>query len=514
MRRMVGILLALFAAPLLFAAEHHETTTVEVVQVPVHVMRDNSSVTGLTRADFELFVNGKPQAIEYFDVVDYATLSTEEARDPRQRRLYVLVFDFLFSEPFALLRAQKAALQFVARARETDLFCIASYRGTRGLEIVVPFTKDRVAVQGALMRLQGTKNADPLHLALSEPERVATLGYSPFNDGGSVWRDVSSLAMHEMMLEPVTHMMSLQVDALSGLAERLAPIEGVKHVVLLSGGHDNSMLTGIRRFGIGRTSEIGRGSGVLTTPVMGDAYGGHRILEMGKAFARAGVFLDTLDINGIPGPWTPPQNDSLYTLAHETGGTVMSNRNDLLKAMTTLADRQRVAYVLGFNAHDTGRDTNSIRVVVHDQHGAEVSYRPSYSTTPVKLVANDGLRVADILLNDIPQNGVSVKATVRSEGNRQFVDVELPPRSEIYVGGGTEIRGEALFYIYRGDAVVAFQQTSFGLEGLPRNRVLQPVPIGLSEGFDLKPGHYVAKVLIRFEGYEEMGFARTDFDVK
>ena len=44
-----------------------------------------------------LFVNAKLQSIDYFDVIDFATLSAEEARDPRQRRLYLLVFDLSFS---------------------------------------------------------------------------------------------------------------------------------------------------------------------------------------------------------------------------------------------------------------------------------------------------------------------------------------------------------------------------------------------------------------------------------
>jgi hypothetical protein len=32
----------------------------------VYVHRDDAHVEGLTREDFELLVNGKPQAIEYF----------------------------------------------------------------------------------------------------------------------------------------------------------------------------------------------------------------------------------------------------------------------------------------------------------------------------------------------------------------------------------------------------------------------------------------------------------------
>src|SRR5437016_4537544 len=133
--------------------------------------------------------------------------------------------------------------------------------------------------------------------------------------------------------------------------------------------------------------------------------------------------------------------------------------------------------------------------------------------------ANDGMRIADILLNDIPQTGVSMTASVRCGGqtllsvppsstigkDRQeclssTVDVELPPRELIAIGGGTEVIGELLYYIYRGDAVVAFQRTGIGLEGLPRNRVLDSHPLHFAQKFELQPGHYVAKVIARFRG--------------
>ncbi len=40
-----------------------DVTNVEVVQVPVYVTRDGASVTGLTKEQFELFVNGKARAV-------------------------------------------------------------------------------------------------------------------------------------------------------------------------------------------------------------------------------------------------------------------------------------------------------------------------------------------------------------------------------------------------------------------------------------------------------------------
>ena len=78
------LLLAIAAAS---ASARSEQTTVEVIQVPVYVTTSGAPVENLTRGNFKLFVNGKPQKIDYFDVVDFDHLSPEDARDPRQRPL-------------------------------------------------------------------------------------------------------------------------------------------------------------------------------------------------------------------------------------------------------------------------------------------------------------------------------------------------------------------------------------------------------------------------------------------
>src|SRR5258706_7359937 len=80
MRRTAFALLLLataLATSSLFAAQHREVTTVEVVQVPVYVSVDGKALTGLTRGDFELYVNCKQQPLDYFDVIDFAGLPAE-----------------------------------------------------------------------------------------------------------------------------------------------------------------------------------------------------------------------------------------------------------------------------------------------------------------------------------------------------------------------------------------------------------------------------------------------------
>src|ERR1700682_12627 len=98
----------LLAASLFAQTQHREQTTVEVVQVPVYVSASGVAMTGLAKDDFELYVNGKRETSAYSDVIDFATGGKSEeapaatdgpaaAPDVRQRRLYVLLFDLVYS---------------------------------------------------------------------------------------------------------------------------------------------------------------------------------------------------------------------------------------------------------------------------------------------------------------------------------------------------------------------------------------------------------------------------------
>jgi hypothetical protein len=106
--RVLALALVLIASSNLLA---QVVIDVEVVDVPVFVARENKPVEGLTADRFELRVNGKPQPIEYFEAVS----ARDAASSLRERRLFLLMFDVAFSQPFALPRA-RAAAQLIANA--------------------------------------------------------------------------------------------------------------------------------------------------------------------------------------------------------------------------------------------------------------------------------------------------------------------------------------------------------------------------------------------------------------
>src|SRR5882757_5962886 len=86
-------------------AQTREEITVQVIDVPVYVFSHGKPIRNLTKDDFELFVNGKPQAIDYFDPIAFEPAEAAPAgakpaapviADLRERRLFLLLFDLIY----------------------------------------------------------------------------------------------------------------------------------------------------------------------------------------------------------------------------------------------------------------------------------------------------------------------------------------------------------------------------------------------------------------------------------
>src|ERR1019366_2983938 len=139
MKRWIALTLGA-ACALSVAAQVRENVTVEVVEVPVYITSGNNQpVLGLTRDAFELFVDGRPQPIEYFDAIDFAKVpsaaQTAVERPRRERRLYLFLFDLSFATPARIKKAQTAAEQAVAHSNPTtDFFAVATYSSNRGVQ--------------------------------------------------------------------------------------------------------------------------------------------------------------------------------------------------------------------------------------------------------------------------------------------------------------------------------------------------------------------------------------------
>src|SRR5262249_27874940 len=112
--------------------------------------------------------------------------------------------------------------------------------------------------------------------------------------------------------------------------------------------------------------------------------------------------------------------------------------NDIPGEMKQLTELSRVVYTLGFRAPDTGRSENKIALkLVNVPRGTQASYRRIYQTGGPGLDTGDMLHLADIIQNDIEQNGVTAIVIAEPSPKGMDIEVDLPGQEMLaHAGGG------------------------------------------------------------------------------
>jgi VWFA-related protein len=508
------------------AAQVRENLTVEVVEVPVYITsNDGKPVQGLTKDAFQLFVDGRPQPIEYFDAIDFASVPASQQqpaveRPRRERRLYLLLFDLTFATPAKIVRAQRAAEQAVAHSNPaTDFFAVATYSSSRGVWFLSSFLSDRVAIARAIYTLHTSNSQDPLGLALSSAERaqwVTAMGQGDTVDDSE--EGMASMVSGEMadairggqanqdtVAMPKNLLIEYQLTALGDAATRISSLEGQKHLLVFTEGFDSTRITDIKAKG--RSMNIpgmspGRPPNIESRLL-------RLVGEMHDTFVSAGVTLDSIDIQGVRHTFTDLTNDALYMLSRGTGGRVITNRNDLVQAVDTLMQAQRTIYMLGFHKGDRKRGRISVKVKGLPR-GSEVSYREGFGYVTPK-AGVDSLQLADILLNDTPQAGVTLNAGVTTSDEGAEIAVAFSRAEVVPQLAESSLGVDVLIYVLDEKGVAGFKSKRVSLSGPAR---VASGYITLREPFELPKGRYTAKILLRIAGTHSLGFVRKDFAVE
>ena len=515
--KRVAILLLLASSA--FGQQLSETVSVEVVQIPVYVVAaDGTPVRGLKKDAFQLFIDGFPKPIEYFDPVDVTVRTGEEHRAERERRLYLLVFDLSCSRedcqglPGRISRAQRGAASAVAQSNlDTDLFAVATYTANHGIQFATPFLRDRAAIRRAIATLSSSAARDPLGLAMSPAEQTvwtreetadmtdeARFALIAGNDSASkeiAATLIGGIANQDNVREPIKHVVSDEFANLAALAARLGALEGQKHVVFFSQGFKSELV-----HGPGTKPDINGPTGFDSTLM-------NLMRDMTQAFQGAGVFLDAVDIAGLRNDAdTAFNNDSLQMLAHGTGGEFVKNQNDFTAAISSLTRRQEMVYLLGFDRHDLMRGTVLVRVRGVPR-GTHVTYREGFGAPPQRHEV-DPLQLADIVVNDLPQTGVRMKIGLKGSS----VVVALARNEIVPQLVPTASWTETILYVFdhTGAAVLTRQKRVFFDEEMRK----PGGPIVIAQEMELPPGEYVAKAVTRIGGTASVGFARLEFVVE
>ena len=365
------------------APRFEEAAEVVEVQIPVHVLdRNGHPVRGLTADDFTVFDGGQRQDVVAFRVADLDVSGTEErpaedAVPSAARRHFLLLFDITFSTPASVLKAREAARDLVLRSlHPTDLVAVATFSLETGPRLLVTFTPDRAQVAraietlGARRLLNARGQVDPLSFMIETPDS-SRLGGSPLDEvGASAARNAQQAAVLEHL-----NIIQRQMDkldkmyergkvtswarTLEGMARMLATIEGRKHVVYFSEGFDGRLMLGRGPDAEDPAMQADRQHlehGNFWMVDTDDIYGNTTLQldaeAMVEAFRRADCIVQSVDIAGLRADAANVQRarragqEVLFYLAHETGGELFQNANDLGSQLTRVLERSSLTYVL------------------------------------------------------------------------------------------------------------------------------------------------------------------------
>jgi len=537
--------LVLLLQPAHAAKSFTESTEVVVVEVPVQVIKDGEPVRGLTAADFQLFDGRKKVPLAGFEVLDLdapPTAAAPGALPVSARRHFLMLFDLVFSDPSALLRARQAAKDVVGSLHATDLVSVATYSVTNGPQLILGFTPDRAQAVAAIDTLGLSqlvqRAADPLRLVISQGFSAAMPAAPSSGSGPAADARAEREALMKESLESTTLISSRaekSVDQVivrnmtvqfADLARLMGAVDGRKYVVLLSEGFDSSLVTGSGggEAGLNDLQNSVDSAGSLGVPMdsvggsgsdetFGDTRTQNFLEKMLTEFRRADCQIQAVDIGGLralanEGRLQGNGRESLFTLAKSTGGELYENANDLAGAMKQMLRRTGITYVLSFQPKDLRNDGefHKLRVeLANAGRGTRVVHRPGYYAPRPFKEQPPLQRAVDTADAVMGQAGGSIGAAVYAapfgaSGGRAYVPVVIEVDGPSLLAGKQDTSVPVEIYIYAVDeqgAVQGFLTQSLALDLAKAEAGLRQTGLKFFGHLSLPKGKYEVRTFVR-----------------
>ena len=536
MRSRIAILLA---ATLTVAAQEQKeltfksTSTLVVVSVSVKDKNGNP-LKNLKTSDFALTEDGKPQQIRVFE---YQQLEDEPLPAPelkqrpanessplkpvegnrivpsspeqikyKDRRLLVLFFD-MSSMPVAdQYRAQQSALKYLKTSMTTsDMVAVMTY--ATSLNVVQDFTGDRdhlaEVIRGLVVADTGMANG-------------ATGDESEADTGAAYTQDDTEFNMFNT---------DRKLAALESAVKMLSSLPEKKALVYFASGMSKTGIDNQAQLRSTVNAAI-RGNvsfypvdsrGLVASAPMGDATQG----------SPGGRGMYSGDSQRSARSNFQGQQDSLYTLAADTGGKALLDQNDLSLGIVQAQKDIASYYILGYYSTNSALDGRyrRVKVEVAKTLNAKLDYRSGYFAAKEfrKFDASDRERqLQEALMLGDPVTDLSVALEVnyfRMGRDRYFVPVAVKiPGTDIELakrGGAESARLDFLGEVR--DAKGAIQgsvrdEITVKLKGDKAGQ-LASRNLQYDTGFTLSPGVYTLKFLARENESGKMGTFETKFTV-
>lgn len=542
------------------------STELEMVVVDVVVTaKHGGPLPGLHREDFTITEDGVPQEIASFEEVD-ATLAPEEERpaEPRPKvsvntgfqamsaRSFVLVFDQDHLSPTGAGRAKAAIadfLRFGPHAGDNVMLV-----GTGGGSWWVTRAGEAEEELGAILkRLQGryTSHNTPDNITDWEALRI--------------WEDHDPIALEQVRRRLETYVSGRQrsaegipvrgIDRLTEGSKETVSDDEVRNraqeVYQMSVVRNRTTLVSLARV----LDSMGAVRGRKTLVLFSEGFIRDTRLEeydaVLRAAQRANVALYFIDVRGLEVPAVATAQfgallpaadvaeqltqelvsaEGADELARSTGGFSIKNTNDLQRGLLRVAQEARHYYLLGYASRNTRRDGRWRKIVVKlSGTDAEVRARRGYYAPGADKANADraaaGWRPGMQQALDSPYEfqGIPLRLTHHVFGEVAAGKARALLTAEVDIRGlaFTEQKGRSvdtleylLAVVHRDGGIPERQDQKIELNLPPDLRTsLGSRWLSVDKEFELRPGSYQARLVVRDKRSGVVGSIRHDFEV-
>jgi VWFA-related protein len=510
-----------------------------IVTVNVTVLdKDGKPIENLKKEDFELYEDGKLQKLQ---AVDFQKLQSNilppvtaadampppapkgfnpaaakaEARSNlltkyQDRRLIVLLFDFSSMQPAEQARARDAAIKFL-KAQMTSSDSVAVMVYSSALKTIQDFTSDRDQLINLINKFRLGES--------SENAGVADEGSDSQDASGQFVADETEFNIFNA---------DLKLAALEDAARGLGQYPEKKALVYIS--------SGIQKNGVDNQSQLRATvntairNNVAFYPI--DARGLSALVPGGDATSAGGFG------NSVASGATQVSNrnnfhnqqETLATLALDTGGKALLDSNDLTEGIRQVQKDFSSYYVLSYVSSNTALDGKyrQIRMKLAPSAGAlraKLDYRQGYyaSTTFAHMSDSDKeAQLAKAMQSDNPVTDLPMAVEVdyfRLEKEKYFVpvSVKIPGSSLVFKGKGakqaTQMDFIAEVFDARNRSAATVRDTiPLKVDEATAGQVTQK-SIEYATGVTLTPGTYKLKFIARENGNGKVGTFETPFTI-
>jgi len=523
------------------------STNLVVVNVTVKDKSGNP-ILGLTKDQFQIFEDDKPQAISVFELQNLSheklpVIATEkppeepdqgpkpEVEKPKKktekdletaaegelkykdRRLLVLFFDLASMKPAEEIRAQQAALKFIAeQMTASDLVCLMTFKSS--LTVDVDFTDDREQLIEAIQNLPigemaefSAESPGPLDLPADEEEDAGKTLFTADDAEFNIFNTDRKLS------------------ALESAVKYLGTLPEKKALVYLSAG--------VGRTGVENQAQLRATinwairSNVAFYPV--DARGLVAMPPAGDATQAAvkGTAIYSGALHRQQFGQLHEKQETLYSLAADTGGKALLDNNDLTLGIVQAQKDINTYYILGYYSTNAAEDGKfrRIRVRIPSRPDAKLDYRSGYFANKVWkdfTAADKERQLEEAMQLENPKTEVPMALEInwfRTTSQSYFVPIAIKLPGAV-VGMAKKGKDQIAELDFAGKIMDVKGKTVASVRDTIRVKLNDAnasewtkKPIEYDTGFSLPPGRYKLRFVVRENQTGKLGTFDTRFEI-